>query len=192
MAEKGDHVATPVPSHSLDHSIPKSWEASNLDELELLKKEVSRLRLENSVLTDAKNRDEILQQMRSRLLEYIEMSARPYKSCCKQFYKQHANDKADIEGFEVLFSCLAEMQRQCYIEEQIIYAIRQKNEICEVVRDHLSNTLKQLKKKYRRLRTRHAEIVILPAAKKVLDTIPKKIYYTQRKKESRLIPDKRL
>ncbi|XP_065085535.1 ERC protein 2-like [Ochlerotatus camptorhynchus] len=124
-------------------------------EVDALQEEVRKLRFENNMLVSVKKQDDILLQIRSKLLESLERSKEMFKARCEEMTGDGeigVASRVRAEGFDILFETLSEKQRQCCKEEQIIGEIEQNNQKCKTERNKLLEMLKRLKKENRQMR----------------------------------------
>ncbi|XP_058833171.1 uncharacterized protein LOC131691040 isoform X2 [Topomyia yanbarensis] len=120
-----------------------SPEAQRIKLVEALQLELKTLRNDYNTLQKAKKQDDVLLQIRSKLLESLESSKETFRARCEALAKYEGEDEDDggppqpIEGFEM---------------QQIISEIKQNNHKCKAVRSKLWEMVKQLKKENRKMK----------------------------------------
>ncbi|XP_019563325.3 golgin subfamily A member 4 [Aedes albopictus] len=124
-------------------------------EIATLRKETQKLRYENDRLSSAKKRDDVLFDIRKKLLQSIEGSKEAFKAQCDELSSFEGDAEADKEHTRtrnVLFKTMAEKQRRCCREQQIISELGQNSQKCKAVRNSLLHMVKRYKKENRQMR----------------------------------------
>ncbi|XP_058458342.1 zygote defective protein 12-like [Malaya genurostris] len=146
--------AVEFPRSSLEAS-PETQQAKLVETFQL---EVKNLRTELSVLQDAKRNDDVLLQVRSKLLESLESTKESFKARCEVLGKFEDVDEVTsrqqqtIERPEMLCDSVHDKQWHCREEEQIFSDIEQNNRKCKAVRSKILQMVKQLKKENRKMK----------------------------------------
>lgn len=100
----------------------------------------------NSRTNGATRQDDILLQVRSKLLNSLESSQESFKARCEVDGDTDSDNRTAEEGLA------AKQRHQCSREEQIISDIERNNQKSKAVRNKLLEMLKQLKKENRQMR----------------------------------------
>ncbi|XP_021707674.1 GRIP and coiled-coil domain-containing protein 2 isoform X2 [Aedes aegypti] len=120
-----------------------------------LRQENEKLRYENSKITNDKKQQDVLFEIRQKLLDNIQRSKEAFKVRCEEFTSYEGDAEVDKEHErtrDILFQTLAEKQRRCCREEQIISEIDQNTRKCKAVRNSLLHMVKRFKNENRQMR----------------------------------------
>ncbi|XP_058839268.1 ankyrin repeat domain-containing protein 24-like isoform X2 [Topomyia yanbarensis] len=136
-----------------------SPEAQRIKLVETLQLELETLRNDYNILQKMKQQDDVLLQIRSKLLDNLGSIKESFKARCEALTRDEGGEDEDdgrpqrtIEGFEMLCDTVAEKQRQCCEEEKIISEIEQNNRKCKAVRWKMLEKLKELTKENRTMK----------------------------------------
>ncbi|XP_055534001.1 girdin-like [Wyeomyia smithii] len=146
--------AVELPQQVLKDSPEAQWGKK----VEVLQAEVQSLRTELKLLEDAKRQNDVLLEIRTKLMENLEADNEKFKKRCEKFCESEGEDEADsgkrnrFDGFEMLCDTVADRQRKCCAEEKIISEIDQNNRKCRAVRQKMLGMLKQLQKENRKMK----------------------------------------